>query len=193
MENNKNWYVVYTRPRWEKKIAESLAAAGIEHYCPINKVTRQWSDRRKTVLEPVFKGYVFVRPEEAKKWEIRDVNGILNFVYWLGKPARVRDEEIDTIKKFLVEFDDVTVEKKDFELHDTVRITRGVLMNYEGMVISVFGNRAIVKIDSMDLQLSAHFEKKNLEVVKGASTALRPFDKLRAGLAQDDNPSTGSG
>lgn len=138
---------------------------GIEHYCPLNKVTRQWSDRKKTILEPVFKGYVFVKLEDKKKWEVKDVSGILNFVHWLGKPARVREQEIDTIKRFLKEFDDVTVEKKDFGLNEKVRITQGVLMNYEGMVISVFGNRAVVKIDSMDLQLSAHFDKKNLELV----------------------------
>ena len=113
----------------------------------------------------MFKGYVFVKLEEVKKWEIKNVAGILNFVHWLGKPAKVKEEEIQTIKKFLSEFEEVTVEKKDFELNEKVRVTQGVLMNYEGMVISVFGNRAIVKIDSMDLQLSAHFDKKNLELV----------------------------
>ena len=156
---------MYTRPRWEKKIAENMLRVGIEHYCPINKVTRQWSDRKKTVLEPIFKGYVFVKIEDEKKWDIKTIPGILNFVHWLGKPARIREEEIDTIRKFLKEFDDVTVEKKDFGLNEKVRITQGVLMNYEGMVISVFGNRAIVKIDSLDLQLSAQFDKKNLELI----------------------------
>ncbi len=103
--------------------------------------------------------------EDKKKWEVKDVAGILNFVHWLGKPARVREEEINTIKRFLKEFDDVTVEKKDFGLNEKVRITQGVLMNYEGMVISVFGNRAVVKIDSMDLQLSAHFDKMILVLI----------------------------
>ncbi len=161
----KNWYVVYTRPRWEKKIAEDLLRLGIEHYCPLNKVTRQWSDRRKIVVEPLFKGYVFVKLEDDGKWEIKNVPGILNFVYWLGKPAKVQEAEIDTIKKFLNEFDDVQVEKKDFGLNEKVRITQGVLMNYEGMILSVFGSRAVVKIDCMDLQLSAHFDKKNLELI----------------------------
>jgi transcription antitermination factor NusG len=160
-----SWYAVYTRPRWEKKVAALLLEAGIEHYCPINKVTRQWSDRKKVVLEPIFKGYVFVRLEEAKKWEVRKVPGILNFVYWLGKPAKIRDEEIITIRKFLNEFTDVQVEKKGFVVNSEVRIKQGVLMNYEGIVIEVFGNRAVVKIDSLDLQLSAHFDKKNLELI----------------------------
>jgi transcription antitermination factor NusG len=164
-EIKKTWYAVYTRPRWEKKVAASLLEAGIENYCPINKVTRQWSDRKKVVLEPVFKGYVFVKVEEAKKWEVTNVSGILNYVYWLGKPAQIREEEIDMIKKFLNEFNDVQVESKGFVVNSEVRIKQGVLMNYHGIVVEVLGNRAVVKIDSLDLQLSAHFDKKNLELI----------------------------
>jgi transcription antitermination factor NusG len=138
-----------------------LLENGIENYCPINKVTRQWSDRKKIVMEPVFKGYVFVRLEDEKKWQVKNISGILNFVYWLGKPAQIRDEEIDVIRKFLNEFNDVQVEAKGFVVNSKVRIRQGVLMNYNGIVVEVIGNRAIVKIDTLDLQLSAHFDKKN--------------------------------
>ncbi len=164
-EIKKTWYAVYTKPRWEKKVAALLLEDGIENYCPINKVTRQWSDRKKVVLEPVFKGYVFVKVEEDKKWEVTKVNGVLNYVYWLGKPARIRDEEIDLIRKFLNEFNDVQVEPKGFVVNTEVRIKQGVLMNYHGVVVEVLGNRAVVKIDTLDLQLSAHFDKKNLELI----------------------------
>jgi transcription antitermination factor NusG len=165
MEIKKNWYAVYTKPRWEKKVAAMLLEKGIENYCPINKVIRQWSDRKKMVMEPVFKGYVFVKLEENKKWQVKDVNGILNFVYWLGKPAVIRDEEIDTIRKFLNEFEDVQVEPKGVVVNSEVRIRQGVLMNYHGVVVEVLGNRAVVKIETLDIQLSAHFDKKNLEPV----------------------------
>jgi len=160
------WYAVCTRPRWEKKVASYLAGKGIEHYCPLNKVVRQWSDRKKVVLDPVFKGYVFVRPEVEKKWELRKIPGILNFVYRMGKPAEIRENEIILIKKFLNEFSDVTVEKQSITANATVRITRGILMNYEGMVIEVAGNRAIVRIDALDIQLSAQFDKKHLELIQ---------------------------
>lgn len=165
MDIKKNWYAVYTKPRWEKKVAAMLLEKGIENYCPINKVIRQWSDRKKIVMEPVFKGYVFVKLEENKKWQVKDVNGILNFVYWLGKPAVIRDEEIDTIRKFLNEFEDVQVEPKGVVINSEVRIRQGVLMNYHGIVVEVLGNRAVVKIETLDIQLSAHFDKKNLEPV----------------------------
>ena len=160
-----SWYAVYTRPRWEKKVAKLLEEKGIENYCPLNKVTRQWSDRKKVVLEPIFKTYVFVRIEEDKKWDLKRIDGILNYVYWLGKPAKIRQEEIDTIRKFLDEFKDVEVKQLSLEPQSKVRIRRGVLMNYEGLVLEVSGNTALVKIESMGIQLSAKFEKGNLEKV----------------------------
>ena len=149
-------------------MASLLDDKGIEHYCPLNKVTRQWSDRKKVVLEPLFKGYVFVQVAEDKKWDLMNVNGIVNYLYWLGKPARIRDEEIDTIRKFLNEFDGVEVVEGLLPVNSTVRIKQGVLMNYHGLVLEIHGNKAKVKIESMGIQLSAVFEKKNLEMVHGS-------------------------
>lgn len=157
---------MYTRPRWEKKVAALLGDKGIVYYCPLNKKQHQWTDRKKTVLEPLFKGYVFIQVDEQKKWEILDINGIVNYVHWLGKPATIRAEEIETIRKFLNEFDHVDVEEISLTENSTVIIKQGLLMNYKGMVLEVMGNKARVRIDSMGLQLSALFERKNLELVE---------------------------
>ena len=129
MTESFNWYVVYTRPRWEKKVASLLLERGIVHYCPLNKVYRRWSDRTKVVLEPLFKGYVFVCVDEQKKWDIKLVDGILNYVYWQGKPALVREHEIETIQKFLQEFDNVEVSNTDVAANDNVLVKEGLLMN----------------------------------------------------------------
>jgi transcription antitermination factor NusG len=165
MNEDKKWYVVYTRPRWEKKIASFLVQKGIEHYCPLNRVMKQWSDRKKIVLEPLFKGYIFVKLQESVKWDIKNVDGIINFVYWLGKPAHVKDEEIITIRKFLQEFEGVEVREKQLGINSKVLVKQGVLMNYKGIVMQMKGNKATVNIDSMGLELSAIFDKKNLEPV----------------------------
>jgi len=166
VENNTTyWYAVHTRPRWEKKVASLLQDRGIENYCPLNKVLRQWSDRKKTILEPLFKGYVFVQVEDAAKWELLTINGIVNYVHWLGKPARIRDSEIDTIRRFLNEFEDIEVTEAGLQVQAAVKVKQGVLMNYKGIVLEVLGNKARVRIESMGLQLSAVFDKKNLELV----------------------------
>jgi transcription antitermination factor NusG len=165
MNETKKWYVVYTRPRWEKKVAEILLAKGIEHYCPLNKVMRQWSDRKKVVLEPLFKGYIFVKLEETIKWDIKNIDGIINFVYWLGRPAQVKEREIDTIRKFLQEFSAVEVIERQMGINTRVLVKQGVLMNYHGIVIEIAGSKARVNIESMGIQLSAVFDKKNLEPI----------------------------
>ena len=163
MEENEYWYVVYTRPRWEKKVAGLLLEKGLTGYCPLNRVVKQWSDRKKLVLEPLFKGYVFVKISEDKKWEITKIDGIVNFVHWLGKPARVRESEIDTIRKFLREFKDVEVVDRQLEVNTSVMIRQGVLMNYRGIIVEVSGHKARVQIDSMGIQLRAVIDKSNLE------------------------------
>lgn len=165
MDSTTYWYAVHTRPRWEKKVAGLLHDKGIENYCPLNKVIRQWSDRKKAILEPLFKGYVFVQVDEKAKWDLLQVNGIVNYVHWLGKPARIPDHEIDTIRRFLNEFEEVEVIETAVQVNSNVIIKQGVLMNYKGIVLELQGNRAKVKIASMGLQLSAYFDKKNLEIV----------------------------
>jgi len=165
LSNTKKWYVVYTKPRWEKKVAVLLTDKGVENYCPLNRVSKKWSDRKKVVLEPLFKGYVFVALAISNKWEVKNTEGILNFVHWNGKPATVKEKEINIIKKFLQEFDDIIVSNSKLSPDDEVEIKQGVLMNFKGIVLEVTGNSAKVKIDGMGLTLTAIFDKKNLEKI----------------------------
>lgn len=165
MSNTKKWYVVYTKPRWEKKVADLLTDKGVENYCPLNRVSKKWSDRKKVVLEPLFKGYVFVALAITNKWEVKNTEGILNFVHWNGKPATVKEKEINIIKRFLQEFDDIIVSNSRLSPSDEVEIKQGLLMNFKGIVLEVTGNRAKVKIEGMGLTLTAIFDKKNLEKI----------------------------
>ena len=141
-----------------------LEAKGIEYYCPLNKVVKQWSDRRKTVLEPLFKSYVFIKVPDEKKWEVLNINGIINYVTWLGKPAKIKENEIATIRKFLKEFSSFEVVEGPLEINSRVKVKQGALMNYHGILLQISGNRASVKIESMGLQLTTLIDKKNLEI-----------------------------
>src|SRR6185369_2487802 len=110
MSEIKNWYAVYTKPRWEKRVFTLLSEKGIHAYCPLNKVRKKWSDRYKIVEEPLFKSYVFVQIKEEEKVTVRSVKGVVNFIYWNNKPAVIRDKEIVLIKRFLNEYDHVNAE-----------------------------------------------------------------------------------
>lgn len=162
----KYWFAVYTKPRWEKKVHRALAQLGFESYCPLNKVRRKWSDRIKTVEEPLFKSYVFVHIEDTLRPEIRYVDGVLNFVYWNKKPAIIKEEEIVAIKKFLAEYDDVEVKTIDVKPADEVIVSSGVMMGAKGRVLRVMGNNIVeVRIESLGFILTAKFDKKAIEKV----------------------------
>ena len=162
----KKWLVVYTKPRWEKKVNTSLVKKGIEAYCPLNKVRRKWSDRMKTIEEPLFKSYVFVKVEDAGMTEVRFVDGVLNYVYWNGKPAIVREEEIIEIKKFMSEYEDVEVSSIELKPSDAVVLNAGVMMGATGRVMRMMGNNTVeVRIDSLGFILTAKFDKKTVSKV----------------------------
>lgn len=142
-----------------------LTEKGFENYCPLNKVVRQWSDRKKTIEEPLFKGYVFVHVSEKMKWQVKDVPGVLNYVYWLGKPAIVQPSEIESIKKFLKEFNDVQVESVP-QVNSNVVVTQGVMMNYKGIVLEVLHKRVRVLINSLGIMITATFDMADIEEIK---------------------------
>jgi transcription antitermination factor NusG len=149
LTTKKQWYAVYTRPRWEKKVADLLEKKKVEVYCPLNKVKKQWADRKKVIFEPLFTSY-----------------GVVNFVHWLSKPAVIRQEEIDTIRKFLEEYDNVILEKMTVKLNDTVRIINGPLMMWEGNVIEVRTNTVKITLPSLGQTLVAEIRKDSLEKIR---------------------------
>ncbi len=158
---------MYSKPRWEKKVHSLLDQQGFECYCPLNKVRKKWSDRYKVVHEPLFKSYLFVRITEAQKTPVRLTDGIVNFVYWLGKPAVVRNEDIEKIKRFLNEYSDVEVEIVDFvESGTTVKINQGVFMNLKGKVIQDRKKSVTVEIQSLGCRLVANFSKSQIDLIE---------------------------
>lgn len=159
------WYAVYTRPRWEKKVANLLIQKGIECYCPLNKVRKQWSDRVKLVEEPLFKSYVFVRVTDEGRTPVRMTDGVVNFVYWNGKPGIVKDKEVQAIRRFLDEHEGVEAIKVELKADEKVMVTAGPLMDQQGKVMEINGKTAKVLIESLGYILVARIDKTKLSPV----------------------------
>jgi transcription antitermination factor NusG len=164
--DKKSWYAVYTKPRWEKKVYALMQEQGLETYCPLNRVRKKWSDRIKWVNEPLFKSYVFVRIDEAEQTTVRMVSGVVNFVYWLGKPARVKDTEIDIIRKFLNDYSEVVATPVSLHKDAKITIRRGALMDKEATVVKVMNNKVQVIIESIGFSLVALIDKSNLSLIE---------------------------
>jgi transcription antitermination factor NusG len=163
----KQWIAVYTRPRWEKQVAKTLTSRKFENYCPLNKVMRQWSDRKKIVYEPLIKSYVFIRASEAEYSAIKQVDGILNLVYWLGKPAIIKAKEIESLKCFLNDYSNVQLEKIEVNINDEVKVVHGPLLSMEGKVIEVQYNHVKIILPSLGYSVVAKVNKLHIEKVNG--------------------------
>jgi transcription antitermination factor NusG len=161
----KKWHAVYTKPRWEKKIHKLFTEKGLESYCPLNKIRRKWSDRIKIVEEPLFTSYVFVKVDEEEKTKVRTTNGVLNFVYWQGKPAIIKEKEIEVIKKFLHEYENVIAEPIELKSDMKVKIQQGAFMDKQATVTKVLGNKVQVIIESIGYSLVAVIDKSNIAMV----------------------------
>jgi len=165
MITEKKWYAVYTRSRCEKKVAELLTKRRIQTFCPLNKVLRQWADRKKLVSEPLFTSYVFVYTNEAEHLIIKQIDGVVNFVYWLGSPAIIKNEEIEAIKNFLDDYYDVKLEKINVNVFDKVRITDGFLMHREGDVLEVKTKTVKLFLPCLGYNITAEVSKSRIEVL----------------------------
>ena len=160
-----HWYALYTKPRWEKKVHALLTEKRIQSYCPLNKVRKKWSDRIKTVEEPLFKSYVFANVNEEEQTKVRMTAGVMNFVYWQGRPAIIPAREIETIRKFLNEYENVTAEPLEVKEDSRVTIRQGLFMDHEAKVLKIEGNRVKVVIESIGYSLIASLDKKNLSTL----------------------------
>jgi transcription antitermination factor NusG len=176
------WYAVYTKSRWEKKVVEQLNKLSIENYCPLNRIVRQWSDRKKVVQEPLFTSYVFVKITDRQISELRAVFGVVNLVYWLGKPAVILDSEIEIIRQFLANHYNVKLERAPLHVHDKVKILTGPFMEMEGSVLSVKKHTLKVLLPSLRFFMTAEIEIENVSKIMhdtkyGKEEMMRSFDQ----------------
>ena len=89
----RHWFVFYTKSRQEKKVQELLTRRGYEVFLPLEKVMRQWSDRKRTVEVPLFNSYIFVSVLAHQIQEVLQVPGIAWNIRHNGKPAVLYPKE----------------------------------------------------------------------------------------------------
>jgi transcription antitermination factor NusG len=160
---SKAWMAVYTKPRSEKKVAERLEKIGIEVYCPLQTVIKQWSDRKKKVKIPVFPSYVFVHIEESERLTVLSDTGVMNFVFWLGKPAVIREEEMDMIQSFHESEDVEFLEVLDYKKGNVIDILEGPLKGNKGKVFEITKKQVTLLVESLNMVIKVTFKRKAID------------------------------
>jgi transcription antitermination factor NusG len=149
------WRVLYTRPRYEKKIFAQLAEMHVTAYLPLREEIRYWSDRRKIVETPLFLGYVFVKVVERERMAALEIPGAIKYVSFGGKLAEVSEETIEDLRIMMTRPRDVRLEETTLRLGQKVHVQAGPLMGMSGNLVEFRGStRVAIMIESINRMVS---------------------------------------
>ena len=147
-----HWYALYTKPRRERKVAEQLNDLGFTIYLPLKMEIRQWSDRKKKVVSPLFSSYVFIQIEESKRDSVFVIDGVLNYVFWLGKPAVIRDEEMEIMQRE-IEQPNREMLIETLQPGDYLQLEQGIFKGKSAVVKYVSNNTVHLHLHSLGVKL----------------------------------------
>ena len=162
----KNWFALYVKSRTEKKVAAELSYQGIDHYLPLQKVLKQWSDRKKWVEEPLFRSYIFVNITQADHYNVLNVFGAVKYITFEGKAVAIPNQQIEAIRYFLDEKDPENLEDLHWEKGQKVEVISGSLTGLVGELVEVKGKHKVnVEIESVGSSILLQIPKSKLRVI----------------------------
>ena len=146
-----NWYALYTRSRYEKKVHHALNSRGVESYLPLKVEKRKWSDRVKVVEEPLLRGYLFVKVSNKEYFDVLNNTGAVCYVAFGGKAASIPENQIQNLKTFVSNFNDkINVTRDKISKGAQVKIKRGLLKDVQGEIVEIRGkNRIVFRFESL--------------------------------------------
>lgn len=159
----KNWYAVYTKLNCEFKVAAQLHKKKITSFCPVNSTTNSGL-RKKNNLFPLFESVVFVQMDEVEMNLLRELNGIVNFLYWQGKPAIISNEEIKNIERFANHYQFIEVKRIAVSPHTALEILTEPNLDITKNNISGKYTTVKMKLPSLGYCIMASIETSTLKI-----------------------------
>jgi transcriptional antiterminator RfaH len=161
-----NWYAIYVMSNAEFTVEDALLAYGIESFLPTWADETTWSDRQKTIMRPLFPGYLFARCEGAPRDEIFRIAGVLEVLPSKMKPLPVDPADIENIRLALAS--GLKMKPCDYVSGDEVLIESGSLAGVKGIVLRTKnGERVVVRIEMLHRSVSVELDAR--DVVKAAA------------------------
>jgi transcription antitermination factor NusG len=142
------WFVLYTKPRFEVKVANALESMGIRSYCPLYKQVKCYSDRKKKVETPLLRSYVLVQLEDKDRTQVFTIPGVVRYLFWLGKPVIVREKEIESMQQALEGvYESILVTQ--LQKGASYTIPEGPFKGQQGKVVTLLKKRIRLELPSL--------------------------------------------
>ena len=148
-----HWYAVSTKPHREKQAELHIMQCGIECFLPLLKESKIICRTRKTVIEPLFPGYLFARFElERHCRAVSYARGVRKIVEFGSGPVKLDETMIDGIKERLTN-GYVTPQSERFKMGQIVHIKGGPLTGLEAVFMREMTdrNRVLLLLNTLGL------------------------------------------
>lgn len=157
------WYAAYTSANHEKRVAKQLEERAVEHFLPLYRSVRRWSDRRVQIDLPLFPGYVFVRMALRDRLHVLQIPSVVRLVGFNGPPTALPDEEMDTLRSGLSQR--LRAEPHPFlTVGRRVRITSGPLKGAQGILVRRKNTyRVVLSLDLIARSVAVEVEAEDIE------------------------------
>ena len=145
------WFVVKTNPKAELKVKQRLIDAGLSTFLPTITVIKIWSDRKKKTQQVLIPSTLFVQANANQLNDVYPIQGVHSILKFLGKPAVVKDHEINTLKILTENGEtDVVSPVSNYKKGELVEVCNGP---FNGLIAHVLQDkskfRLIVEIESL--------------------------------------------
>ena len=165
--NVERWAALRTAGRWEKKLAATLAEAGIPVFLPLLTRFTTSHGKRRAALVPVFPGYVFCSETDFLANPRLTPGTRARVAQVLRPPDSVQlRSELRSIAELLADRQ-LVQERLVGGVGDVVRVVGGPLAGHEGRVVRVKPNRwvLVVEVSFLGVKLEAEVDERLIEKV----------------------------
>jgi transcriptional antiterminator RfaH len=158
------WYLIYTKPRHERKVHTHLTEMNINSFLPTRKVLRIWHDRKKFVDEPLFPSYVFLYLTDIQNYYAGiDAEGSLYYVKSGKDIARVSETVVNNIKLVAGEAKDLEVSESRFRPGSKLVIRHGALTGLSCEAVDYNSKRRLlVRVDLLQRNILLEMPEDHL-------------------------------
>ena len=162
----RNWYALYLRSRFEKKVFKNLQEKNVESFLPLVEEVHVWSDRKRKVQEPLFRSYLFVKTDLRDRYRILETDGVIRFVGIREKPSLIPEEQIDWLRRIIAKPEHLKREHY-LEVGERVRVVAGPLLGVEGIIKQLNGEtRVVISLASIVQSVSVQIDAGLLEMIE---------------------------
>ena len=159
--NLQKWHIAYTFPKAERKAFQKLESMGVTSFLPLHEVVRNWSDRKKKLVMPVFPNYIFIYTSETERYDLLQIKELIRYVAFEGKPAIVSDTVVNSLKTILL--GNVEVSDETFYEGMKIRVTDGLFMGAEGVLVKMNSkSRLVVQLQMLRRSVSVDISSSSI-------------------------------